>query len=82
MTEVETRDIPLNWDVFVTAGIPTVTSDLPPGTEQGMWSPTSSTLIYGKRDVYNDQGSNSANSVDSTICFYFTIFLVKPTKKH
>jgi hypothetical protein len=32
MTEVETRDIPLNWDVFVRPGIPTVTSDLPPGT--------------------------------------------------
>ena len=24
----------LNWDVFVTPGIPTVTSDLPPGTKQ------------------------------------------------
>jgi hypothetical protein len=33
MTEVETRDIPRNWDVFVRAGIPTVTSDFPPGTE-------------------------------------------------
>ena len=51
MTEVRTRDIPLNWDVFVTPGIPTVTSDLPPGTKQQMWSPISSTLIYGKRDA-------------------------------
>jgi hypothetical protein len=51
MTELKTRDIPLNWDVFVTPGIPTVTSDLPPGTKQGMWSPISSTLIYGKRDA-------------------------------
>jgi len=41
----------LNWDVFVTPGIPTVTSDLPPGTKQQMWSPISSTLIYGKRDA-------------------------------
>jgi glyoxylase-like metal-dependent hydrolase (beta-lactamase superfamily II) len=41
----------LKWDVFVTPGIPTVTSDLPPGTKQGMWSPISSTLIYGKRDA-------------------------------
>src|SRR2546428_5436191 len=49
--EVRTRDIPLNWDVFVTPGIPTVTSDLPPGTKQQMWSPISSTLIYGKRDA-------------------------------
>src|SRR6266849_8040829 len=38
----------LNWAVFVTPGIPTVTSDLPPGTKQQMWSPTSSTLVYGK----------------------------------
>jgi glyoxylase-like metal-dependent hydrolase (beta-lactamase superfamily II) len=51
MTEVSTRDIPLNWDVFVTPGIPMVTSDLPPGTKQGMWSPISSTLIYGQRDA-------------------------------
>src|SRR5256886_5343500 len=41
----------LNWDVFVTPGIPTVTSDLPPGTTQQMWSPIGSTLISGKRDA-------------------------------
>ena len=51
MTEVGTRDIPLKWDVFVTPGIPMVTRDLPPGMKQGMWSPISSTLIYGKRDA-------------------------------
>jgi glyoxylase-like metal-dependent hydrolase (beta-lactamase superfamily II) len=51
MTEVRTRDIPLSWDVFVTPSIPTVTTDLPPGTKQGMWSPISSTLIYGQRDA-------------------------------
>jgi glyoxylase-like metal-dependent hydrolase (beta-lactamase superfamily II) len=47
----KTRDIPLNWDVFVTPGIPTLTSDLPPGAKQQMWSPISSTLIYGRRDA-------------------------------
>ena len=41
----------LNWDVFVTPGIPTVTSDLPPGTKQQLWSPIASTLISGKRDA-------------------------------
>jgi glyoxylase-like metal-dependent hydrolase (beta-lactamase superfamily II) len=41
----------LNWDVFVTPGIPTVTSDLPPGMKQQMWSLISSTLIYGRRDA-------------------------------
>jgi len=52
MTEVGTRDIPpLKWDVLVTPGIPIATSDLPPGTKQQMWSPISSTLIYGKRDA-------------------------------
>src|SRR2546422_5191193 len=49
--EVRTRDIPLNWGVFMTPGIPTVTSDLPPGTTQQMWSPIGSTLISGKRDA-------------------------------
>ncbi len=51
MTNIETRDIPLNWDVFVTPGIPTVTSDLPPGTQQRLWSPISATLISGQRDA-------------------------------
>ena len=51
MTEVATRVMPLSWAVFVTPGIPIVTSDLPPGTKQRMWSPISSTLISGKRDA-------------------------------
>jgi len=51
MTDIETRDNALNWDVFVTPGIPTVTSDLPPGTEQRLWSPISATLISGDRDA-------------------------------
>jgi glyoxylase-like metal-dependent hydrolase (beta-lactamase superfamily II) len=51
MTEVATgRDIALNWEVLVTPGIPALTSDLAPGTKQLMWSPISSTLIFGKRD--------------------------------
>jgi glyoxylase-like metal-dependent hydrolase (beta-lactamase superfamily II) len=41
----------LNWDVFVTPGIPVATSNLPPGTKQEMWSPISSTLIHGERDA-------------------------------
>jgi glyoxylase-like metal-dependent hydrolase (beta-lactamase superfamily II) len=52
MTDIETRDMPLSWDVFVTPGIPqSITSDLPPGTQQWMWSPISATLISGKRDA-------------------------------
>jgi glyoxylase-like metal-dependent hydrolase (beta-lactamase superfamily II) len=43
--------MPLNWDVFVTPGIPVVTRHLPSGTMLEMWSPISSTLIYGKRDA-------------------------------
>jgi hypothetical protein len=42
MIEDAAELLPLNWDVFVTPGIPTVTSDLPPGTKQAMWSPISS----------------------------------------
>jgi glyoxylase-like metal-dependent hydrolase (beta-lactamase superfamily II) len=51
MTERRTRDLPLKWDVFVTPSIPVVTSDLPPGAKQRLWSPMSSTLISGKRDA-------------------------------
>jgi glyoxylase-like metal-dependent hydrolase (beta-lactamase superfamily II) len=43
--------MPLNWDMFVTPGIPIATSDLPPGMEQAMFQAIASTLIYGKRDA-------------------------------
>ena len=43
--------MPLNWDVFITPGIPIVTSDLPPGMKQAMFQAIASTLIYGKRDA-------------------------------
>src|ERR1700692_948116 len=41
----------LRWEVFVSAQIPVVTSDLPPGASEMKWSPISSTLISGKRDA-------------------------------
>ena len=52
MTEVGNRDsAPLNWDVFVTPGIPIVTSDMPPGVKEVYFQAMASTLIYGKRDA-------------------------------
>ncbi|HEY6345509.1 MAG TPA: MBL fold metallo-hydrolase [Bryobacteraceae bacterium] len=42
---------PLRWEVFVSAQIPVVTSDLPPGLAERRWSPISSTLISGERDA-------------------------------
>jgi glyoxylase-like metal-dependent hydrolase (beta-lactamase superfamily II) len=52
MTEVVNRNNePLNWDVFVTPGIPIATNDLPPGVNQAMFQAIASTLIYGKRDA-------------------------------
>jgi len=45
------RDMPLNWDLFVTPGIPIDTNDLPPGAKQAMFQAIASTLIYGKQDV-------------------------------
>ena len=41
----------LQWDVLVSAQIPVVTSDLPPGVSKMKWSPISSTLISGERDA-------------------------------
>src|SRR6202051_853297 len=41
----------LQWDVFVSAQIPVVTRDLPPGASEMKWSPISSTLSSGKRDA-------------------------------
>src|SRR2546430_7995819 len=51
MTDIETRDIELHWDVYVTPGIPVGSPDLPPGRQQRLWSPISATLISGERDA-------------------------------
>src|SRR5215203_1921212 len=67
MTEVGTRDIPLKWDVFVTPGIPIATSDLPPGTKQGMFQAISSTLIYGKRDAVLVDAFMTVKQADSLV---------------
>jgi glyoxylase-like metal-dependent hydrolase (beta-lactamase superfamily II) len=41
----------LEYAVYVAEGIPTTVTDLPPGEDQRMWSPTSATLITGERDA-------------------------------
>src|SRR5215475_11454140 len=41
----------LNWDVFVTPGIPIVTGDKPPGVRETYFQAMASTLIYGRRDA-------------------------------
>jgi glyoxylase-like metal-dependent hydrolase (beta-lactamase superfamily II) len=41
----------LNWEVFVTPGIPIVTPDRPPGVRETFFQAMASTLIYGKRDA-------------------------------
>jgi glyoxylase-like metal-dependent hydrolase (beta-lactamase superfamily II) len=51
MTEVGIRDLPLNWDVFMTLGIPIVTSEMPPGVKEVYFQAMASTLIYGIRDA-------------------------------
>jgi glyoxylase-like metal-dependent hydrolase (beta-lactamase superfamily II) len=52
MTKDQSRDIPgLNWDVFVTPGIPITTNDLPPTMTQAMFQAIAATLIYGKQDA-------------------------------
>jgi glyoxylase-like metal-dependent hydrolase (beta-lactamase superfamily II) len=41
----------LNWDVFVTPGIPIVTPDRPPGIRETYFQAMASTLIFGIRDA-------------------------------
>jgi glyoxylase-like metal-dependent hydrolase (beta-lactamase superfamily II) len=41
----------LQWDVLVSAQVPVVTRDLPPGASEMKWSPISSTLISGEHDA-------------------------------
>lgn len=41
----------LRYAVHISPSIPTEISDLPPGVERRMWSPISSTLVYGERDA-------------------------------
>ena len=41
----------LKWELFVTPGIPVVTSDRPAGVQETYFQAMASTLIYGKRDA-------------------------------
>ena len=41
----------LNWEVFVTPGIPIVSRDLPPGIKQAYFQAMASALIYGDKDA-------------------------------
>ena len=41
----------LNWEVFVTRGIPIVTPDRPPGVSETYFQATAATLIDGGRDA-------------------------------
>jgi glyoxylase-like metal-dependent hydrolase (beta-lactamase superfamily II) len=41
----------LNWEVFVTPGIPIVTRDRPAGISETFFQAMASTLIYGNKDV-------------------------------
>jgi len=50
-TQQGTQAALLNWDVFVTPGIPFVTRDLPPGVKKAYFQAMASTLIYGMRDA-------------------------------
>ena len=49
--ERTSENVLLNWDVFVTPGIPIVTRDLPPGLREAYFQAMASTLIYGMRDA-------------------------------
>jgi len=46
-----TSDVVLDWEVFVTPGIPVVTSDMPPGVTETRFQAMASTLIFGARDA-------------------------------
>ena len=41
----------LNWEVFVTPGIPIVMANRPPGIQETYFQAMASTLIYGERDA-------------------------------
>jgi glyoxylase-like metal-dependent hydrolase (beta-lactamase superfamily II) len=41
----------LNWDVFVTPGLPIVTADKPPGITETYFQAGAATLIYGENDA-------------------------------
>src|SRR6266481_6216194 len=45
------KDSRLNWEVYVTPGIPIVTRDRPAGVSETFFQAMASTLIYGMRDA-------------------------------
>src|SRR5437899_3984151 len=49
--EQTSEHVLLNWDVFVTPGIPIVSRVMPPGVREAYFQAMASTLIYGMRDA-------------------------------
>src|SRR5437899_12832251 len=49
--EQTSENVLLNWDVFVTPGIPIVSRVMPPGVREAYFQAMASTLIYGMRDA-------------------------------
>jgi glyoxylase-like metal-dependent hydrolase (beta-lactamase superfamily II) len=47
----KTPAVPLEWEVFVTPGIPIVMSDRPAGVRETFFQAMASTLIYGRTDA-------------------------------
>ena len=41
----------MNWEVFVTPGIPIVTPDKPPGVQESYFQAMAATLISGTNDA-------------------------------
>ena len=53
-SNAENKKAPIGYTVFTALPVPIVTTDpcgVPPEQKQNVWSPTTSTLIYGKRDA-------------------------------
>jgi glyoxylase-like metal-dependent hydrolase (beta-lactamase superfamily II) len=51
MAPTGTSSVLLQWEVFVTPGIPIVTRDKPPGLRETYFQAMAATLIYGPRDA-------------------------------
>jgi glyoxylase-like metal-dependent hydrolase (beta-lactamase superfamily II) len=73
---------PLDWDVFVTPGIPIVMADRPPGVEAAVFQAMASTLIFGERDAVlvdaymtDDQANGLADWVASQARNLTTIYI-------
>lgn len=70
----------LNWDVFMTPGIPIVAGDMPPGVKEIYFQAMASTLIQGMRDAVQVDAFTTIKQANALAEYVLCVLMNNTTK--